>query len=145
MLQIPFGIIDLSLAPTPAVGDSVADILCEIGLEYAGAPTPGPLTPTLITASASVTPWKAPAINGLSSGALQKTTSFAKTGEEIEQEFAIPIVNKRIAVTPIALVGGSACKTPEDFASIADILDYAVHFLEDFFFLAFYGNANLPA
>ena len=38
MLGIPFGIIDLSLAPTPAVGDSVADILCEIGLEYAGAP-----------------------------------------------------------------------------------------------------------
>ncbi|WP_394923352.1 PFL family protein [uncultured Robinsoniella sp.] len=37
-LQIPFGIIDLSLAPTPAIGDSVADILCEIGLEYAGAP-----------------------------------------------------------------------------------------------------------
>ncbi len=37
-LQIPFGIVDLSLAPTPAVGDSVADILCEIGLEYAGAP-----------------------------------------------------------------------------------------------------------
>ena len=29
---------DLSLAPTPAIGDSVADILCEIGLEYAGAP-----------------------------------------------------------------------------------------------------------
>ena len=38
MLNIPFGIVDLSLAPTPAVGDSVADILCEIGLEYAGAP-----------------------------------------------------------------------------------------------------------
>ncbi len=37
-LGIPFGIIDLSLAPTPAIGDSVADILCEIGLEYAGAP-----------------------------------------------------------------------------------------------------------
>ncbi len=38
MLGIPFGIIDLSLAPTPAVGDSVADILTEIGLEYPGAP-----------------------------------------------------------------------------------------------------------
>ena len=38
MLGIPFGIVDLSLAPTPAIGDSVADILCEIGLEYAGAP-----------------------------------------------------------------------------------------------------------
>ncbi len=38
MLEIPFGIVDLSLAPTPAIGDSVADILCEIGLEKAGAP-----------------------------------------------------------------------------------------------------------
>ncbi len=37
-LKVPFGIVDLSLAPTPAIGDSVADILCEIGLEYAGAP-----------------------------------------------------------------------------------------------------------
>ena len=37
-LGVPFGIVDLSLAPTPAIGDSVADILCEIGLEYAGAP-----------------------------------------------------------------------------------------------------------
>ena len=38
MLGVPFGIIDLSLAPTPAIGDSVADILCECGLEMAGAP-----------------------------------------------------------------------------------------------------------
>lgn len=37
-LGVPFGIIDLSLAPTPAIGDSVADILQEIGLEKAGAP-----------------------------------------------------------------------------------------------------------
>ena len=37
-LGIPFGIIDLSLAPTPAVGDSVAEILEEIGLESVGAP-----------------------------------------------------------------------------------------------------------
>ncbi len=37
-LKVPFGIIDLSLAPTPAVGDSVAEILEEIGLERVGAP-----------------------------------------------------------------------------------------------------------
>ena len=37
-LGVPFGIIDLSLAPTPAVGDSVADILKEIGIEHPGAP-----------------------------------------------------------------------------------------------------------
>ena len=59
----------------------------------------------------------------------QKITTTAKdlaaVGEEIENEFAIPIVNKRISVTPIALVGGAACKTTEDFASIADTLDAA--------------------
>lgn len=38
LLQVPFGIVDLSLAPTPAIGDSVAEILEEIGLEKAGAP-----------------------------------------------------------------------------------------------------------
>ena len=37
-LGVPFGIVDLSLAPTPAIGDSVADILKEIGLEHPGAP-----------------------------------------------------------------------------------------------------------
>lgn len=37
-LNVPFGIIDLSLAPTPAVGDSIAEILQEMGLEYAGVP-----------------------------------------------------------------------------------------------------------
>ena len=36
MLGVPFGIVDLSLAPTPAVGDSVAHILEEIGLESCG-------------------------------------------------------------------------------------------------------------
>ena len=37
-LDVPFGIIDLSLAPTPAVGDSIAEIFQEMGLEQAGAP-----------------------------------------------------------------------------------------------------------
>ena len=37
-LGVPFGIVDLSLAPTPAVGDSVAHILEEIGLERCGGP-----------------------------------------------------------------------------------------------------------
>ena len=37
-LGVPFGIVDLSLAPTPAIGDSVAEILEEMGLESVGAP-----------------------------------------------------------------------------------------------------------
>ena len=48
-----------------------------------------------------------------------------KTGEEIEQEFGIPIVNKRISITPVALIGGAACKSPEDFVTIAKTLDKA--------------------
>lgn len=47
------------------------------------------------------------------------------TGNKIQREYGIPIVNKRIAVTPIALVGASACKTPEDFVTIAETLDRA--------------------
>ena len=57
----------------------------------------------------------------------EKITSYAKdlvkTGEEIARDFGVPIVNKRISVTPIALVGGCACKTPEDFVTIAKTLD----------------------
>lgn len=51
--------------------------------------------------------------------------NLVKTGEEIEHSYCIPIVNKRISVTPIALVGQSACKTPEDFVTIAKTLDRA--------------------
>jgi len=50
---------------------------------------------------------------------------LVKTGKEIEKKYAIPIVNKRISVTPIALVGGAACKSPEDFVEIAKTLDEA--------------------
>lgn len=48
---------------------------------------------------------------------------LVKTGDEIAGEFGVPVVNKRISVTPIALVGGSACKTSEDFVTIAQTLD----------------------
>ena len=58
-----------------------------------------------------------------------KITSCAKdlvkVGNEIEREYGIPVVNKRISVTPIGLVGASACRTPEDFVSIAQTLDRA--------------------
>ena len=51
--------------------------------------------------------------------------NLADTAKKIENEFGIPIVNKRISVTPIALIGGAACKTMEDFATIADTMDRA--------------------
>ena len=52
-----------------------------------------------------------------------KAKNLVKVGKEIEQEFGIPIVNKRISITPIALVGGACCKGPEDFVRIAEELD----------------------
>ena len=68
-------------------------------------------------------------INEVNRKIYEKITGLAKnlvsTGKEIEREFAVPIVNKRISVTPIALVGGAACKTEEDFVSIAQTLDRA--------------------
>ena len=51
--------------------------------------------------------------------------NLVSVGEEIGREFGIPIVNHRISVTPIALIGGSACRTPEDFVKIAKTLDQA--------------------
>ncbi len=68
-------------------------------------------------------------LNRLNENIYRKITTLAKnlvkTGQEIEREYGIPIVNKRISVTPIALVGGNACKTPEDFVTIAKTLDRA--------------------
>lgn len=61
----------------------------------------------------------------------KKITSLAKdlvsTGNDIEKEFGVPIVNKRISITPISLVGAAACKTPQDYVTIAKTLDRAAH------------------
>ncbi len=59
----------------------------------------------------------------------RKITAVAKdlvsVGQEIEKTYGIPIVNKRISVTPIALIGNAACRTPEDYVRIAKTLDEA--------------------
>ncbi len=52
-----------------------------------------------------------------------RARDLVKTGQEIELEYGIPIVNKRISVTPIALVGGRCCKKEDDFLAIARELD----------------------
>ena len=68
-------------------------------------------------------------LDKLNQNIYNKITTVAKdlvsTGQEIEREFGIPIVNKRISITPIALIGGAACKTPEDYVTIAKTLDEA--------------------
>lgn len=50
---------------------------------------------------------------------------LVKVGSDIEKEYGIPIVNKRISVTPVALVGASACKDKEDYVTLAKTLDRA--------------------
>lgn len=72
---------------------------------------------------------------------------LVKTGQEIEKKYAIPIVNKRISITPIALIGASACKTSDDFVSIALTLDEAakavgVNFIGGFSSLCQKGMTN---
>jgi uncharacterized protein len=58
-----------------------------------------------------------------------KITTCAKdlvrVGDEIGLEFGIPVINKRVSVTPIALIGASACKTSDDFVKIAETLERA--------------------
>ena len=53
------------------------------------------------------------------------TKDLVKVGDDISRDFGVPIVNKRISVTPIALIGGSTCKSVNDFVQIAKTLDKA--------------------
>lgn len=68
-------------------------------------------------------------LEALKKNIYQKITETAKdlvaTGQAIESQYGIPIVNKRISVTPIALVGGAACRTSEDYVELAKVLDRA--------------------
>ena len=58
-----------------------------------------------------------------------KVTACAKdlvsTGRAIERDYGIPIVNKRISVTPVSLVGARVCKAPEDYVRLCHALDDA--------------------
>ena len=68
-------------------------------------------------------------LNRMNARIYNKITTFARdlvsTGDAIGREFCVPIVNKRISVTPAALVGGNACKDSADFVEVAKTLDKA--------------------
>lgn len=68
-------------------------------------------------------------VDKVCSNIYKKITILAKdlvsVGKDIEREYAIPIVNKRISVTPIALIGASCCHTIDDYVKIAKTLDEA--------------------
>ena len=50
---------------------------------------------------------------------------LVKTGDDIAREFGIPIVNKRISITPAAMVGAACCRAERDFVELAETLDVA--------------------
>ena len=54
---------------------------------------------------------------------LKYAGNLARTCDQMSAEFGIPIVNKRISVTPISVVGASCCKSPEDYVKICMTLD----------------------
>ena len=54
-----------------------------------------------------------------------KAKNLVKVGKDIELDFGVPIVNKRVSVTPISLIGASCCKTIDDYVEIAKTLDRA--------------------
>ena len=54
-----------------------------------------------------------------------KAQNLVSVGEEIEKKFGVPIVNKRISITPIGFVGSSSCHSTQDFVKIAKALDEA--------------------
>ena len=56
---------------------------------------------------------------------LRYAKDLVKTGDEIGREFGVPIVNKRISITPMALVGAACCRKPKDFVRLAKTLDRA--------------------
>ena len=58
---------------------------------------------------------------------MKSAANLVRTGEDIEKRYGIPIINKRVSVTPISLVGGSY--TSEDYIKIAKTLDRAAHTL----------------
>lgn len=72
-LGVPFGILDLSLAPTPAVGDSVAEILEAIGVDSVGAPGTTAALALLIDAVKKGGAMASGAIGGLSGGFIPVT------------------------------------------------------------------------
>ena len=55
----------------------------------------------------------------------ESAKDLVKVGDEIGLEYGVPVINKRISITPAALIGGAACKNPDDFVRIAETLDKA--------------------
>ena len=88
-----------------------------------------------ITMGISLLDCAADSVDKVCDSIYDKITTYAKdlvaTGEAIERDYGIPIVNKRITVTPISLVGASSCKSGDDFVKIAHALNRAANKHDD--------------
>lgn len=76
-----------------------------------------------------------------------KAKDLVKVGKEIELDFGVPIVNKRVSVTPVSLIGAACCKEVKDYVEIAKTLDRAadtigVNFIGGFSALVSKGMTN---
>jgi uncharacterized protein (UPF0210 family) len=82
-----------------------------------------------ITMGISLLDCMTPDLDQLCDNIYAKITDNAKNlvsvGDEIALEIGIPVINKRVSVTPIGIVGSPACKTPADFVEIAKALEKA--------------------
>ncbi|MGI6008857.1 MAG: PFL family protein [Methanomethylophilus sp.] len=82
-----------------------------------------------ITMGISLLDCMTPDLDQLCDNIYAKITDNAKdlvsVGDEIALEIGIPVINKRVSVTPIGIVGSPACKTPSDFVEIAKALEKA--------------------
>ena len=112
-LGIPFGIIDLSLAPTPAVGDSVGEVLEKIGLEQVGAPG---TTAALAMLNDQVKK------GGIMASAIPGDTSASTISGLIADEAAIGMVNQKTTAVRVIPVAG---KGVGEMANFGGLMGYA--------------------
>ena len=117
-LGVPFGIIDLSLAPTPAVGDSVGEVLEKIGLEQVGAPG---TTAALAMLNDQVKKGGIMAssyVGGLDMIAIPGDTTAATISGIIADEAAIGMVNQKTTAVRVIPVEGKGVGEMANFGGL---------------------------
>ena len=110
-LDIPFGIVDLSLAPTPAVGDSVGEILRVLGIERIGAPGSTAALAMLTDAVKKGGSFASSSVGGLS-GAFIPISEDAALAEAVAAGHLV--IEKLEAMTSVCSVGLDMVAVPGD-------------------------------
>ena len=121
ILGIPFGIVDLSLAPTPTIGDSIGEILKTLGLARIGAPGSTAAIAMLNDAVKKGGLFASSSVGGLS-GAFIPVSEDAALADAVEQKHLV--LEKLEAMTSVCSVGLDMILIPGDTppATIAAII-----------------------